>query len=269
MHFLLSGVALLLTSGANEFLIDAAMESYWTMAKLILPLVAGTALLRILLNQLSFGNYGALREILRDTVKIVIYIALAPVLIKNALLGVAFMTEQIIDKSHYSAMGKVLNQLSSDPSEKEKGFSLLTINQSMMSDGFQYLVRGSVLFISTLLNYLRDMILAVFVSAMPLFLYIGLMLGLRFFANAVLSMGITLLIWPILSSLLMNLSIMVFKAESPSAWSDLSQCISLMIYAGAQLLLPFLVLGGGIMAASSIRQGASSIGSSLLKLGGK
>ena len=269
MHFLLAGVALLLTSGVNELLVDAAIESYWTIAKLILPLVVGTALLRILLNQLSFGNYGALREILRDTLQIIIFIAVAPVIIKNALLGVSYMTEKIIDKSHYSALNKELSFLTSDASIKEKIFSLSKIKESVLADGFQFLVRSTVLFISTLLNYLRNMIIAVFISAAPLFLYLGLMLGIRFFANAVLSLGVTLLIWPILSAILMNLSMMIFKAESPNAWTDFSQGISLIIYALAQLLLPFLILGGGLMGASSIRQGVSDIGSSLLKLGGK
>jgi hypothetical protein len=269
MHFLFAGIALLLTSGANSLLLNAAIESYWSMAKLVLPLVVGTALLRVSLNQLSFGNYGGLKDILRDTIQMILLIAVAPVLIKNAVFGVSFIAEKLIEESHYSAVTKELELLTKDHSLKERVFSVLHIKEALASDLFQLFVRSSVLFIATLLNYLRDIILAVFISAMPLFMYLGLMLGLRFFINAVLSFGVTLVIWPILSALLMNFSMMVFKSQSPNDWTSFSQCASLLIYAGAQLLLPFLILGGGLMAASSIRQGVSDMGSSLMKLGGK
>ncbi len=269
MQFLLAGVALLMTSGVNQILLDSAMESYWTMAKLILPLTAGTALLRVIMNQLSFGNYGTLKEVLQDTIKFLLLVAVAPLLMRNSLTMVDFIAGKIVDQSQHLEIKKNLEIIVGDFSLKEKTFSLLNIKDSVYADVFQLLVRSSVLMISTLLKYLRDIVLALFVSAMPLFLYMGLMIGVRFFTNIVLSLGVTLLIWPILSALLMHFSIMVYKAECPDSWTSFSQCASLLIYAMAQLLLPFLTMGAGLMAASSIRKGFGDIHETLTKGGSK
>jgi hypothetical protein len=269
MQFLLAGIALLLTSGVNSLLINAALDSYWMMAKLILPLTVGTALLRIIMNQLSFGTYGTLKEVLRDTIKFILLVAMAPILIKNSLTTVDFIADKIVDKSQYLEITKNLEFLAGEHSLKEKAFSLWHIDESVYSDLFQLFVRSSVLMISTLLKYMRDIVLAIFVSAMPLFLYMGLMLGLRFFVNTVLSMGVTLLIWPILSALLMHFSMMVYKADSPNSWTTFSQCASLLIYAVAQLLLPFLTMGAGLMAASSLRKGVADAHATLMKVGSK
>ena len=254
MHFLLSGVALLLTSGANKVLLDSAIESYWSMAKFILPLTVGTALLRVIMNQLSFGNYGTLKEVLQDTIKFLLLIVLAPILIKNSVTTVDYIAGKIVDQSQHLEIKKNLENIAVDDLSIDKRFSLLNIKESI-ADWFQIFVRSSVLLISTLLKYLRDIVLALFISAMPLMIFLGLMLGIRFFTNIILSLGVTLLIWPILSALLMHFSMMVFKAESPDTWTSFSQCASLLVYAGAQLLLPFLTLASGLMAASSIRKG--------------
>lgn len=269
MQFLIAGVALLMTSGVNKILLDSAVESYWTMAKFILPLTVGTALLRVIMNQLSFGNFGTLKEVLQDTIKFILLVAVAPLLIKNSLQTVDFVAGKIVDQSQHLEIKKNLEIIVGDFSLKEKTFSLLSIRESLISDGFQLLVRSSVLFISTLLRYLRDIVLAVFVGAMPLVLYLGLMLGVRFFTNIVLSLGVCLLIWPILSALLMHFSMMVYKAENPDAWTSFSQCASLMVYALAQLLLPFLTMGAGLMAASSVRKGFGEVHERLMNRGGK
>lgn len=268
MQFLLAGVALLMTSGVNKILLDSALESYWSMVKVILPLTVGTALLRVIMNQLSFGNYGTLREILQDTIKFLLLVAVAPLLIKNSIQTVDFIAGHIIDQSQHSEIKRNLESVAGDLSMREKNFSLVNIKESI-SDWFQIFVRSSVLFISTLLKYLRDIVLALFLSAMPLTIYLGLMIGVRFFTNIVLSLGVTLLVWPILSALLMHFSIMVYKSDSPDSWTTFSQCASLLIYALAQLLLPFLTMGAGLMAASSVRKGIGDVHERLMNRGGK
>jgi hypothetical protein len=67
----------------------------------------------------------------------------------------------------------------------------------------------------------------------------------------------------------MHFSIMVYKAESPDSWTTFSQCASLLIYALAQLLLPFLTMGAGLMAASSVRKGIGDVHERLMNRGGK
>ena len=92
------------------------------------------------------------------------------------------------------------------------------------------------------------MLIVLFASA-PVFIYVGVMLGLRFYSNMILSMGISLLIWPILSALLTKFSVTVFQADSDNLTASMSQGSSLLIFAIVQFLIPIFAARSALQAA--------------------
>lgn len=276
MQFIIAGISLLLMTGINDLLIKSAIENYWIIAKMMLGLVVIVSLLKIVLSQMSFGGYADLKEILKNAVKFVLYIAIAPTIITTSMKLVDEASKTLITESKYSEsqnmMGKLQAEKTLSPNKSELSDFLLPLKiyGNLGIDIFQWSVRYIVIVIAQLLEFIRDMVFAVFVAIMPILLFFGLILGMQFFSNTILTIGATLLIWPLVSAILLRFSLMVFKSESESYWTSVSQATSLLIYSVAQLLLPFLILKGGTMAASSVRSGVGNAMGSILKLrGGK
>jgi hypothetical protein len=272
MPFIIAGISLLFVKGVNSQLMELAFETYKVIAEIMIGLALGTAMFRLFINHISFGGYHSLKEVFKSTVTFVICLGLVPTVIKVAMGFVGDISEALITKSQFS---KTVNLIEKVEAEKILNKDETTVNDFFIGpkilsaagqDLFQLAVRYLILGISSLLEYLRNLIFAVFVAAIPVFLYFGIMFDVKFFSNTVVTLGITLLIWPLLSSILLYFSLMVFKSES--YFTSLSQNITLLIYGFAQLLLPYFCVQTGMQAASSVSGGLSGIGS-LFKSGGK
>lgn len=275
MPFLIAGISLLFVRGVNNQLMNAAFDTYDVLAGIIVGLAFGTAMFRLFINHIIFGGYSSLKEIFKNTITFIVCLGIAPTVIKVGMSLVDEISTALVAKSQYSKTANLIDKAEAEKIINQKELSIADflmgpkLLNSATQDMFQWGVRCIVISIATLLEYLRNLVFAMLVAAIPVFLYIGLMFDIKFYSQSVISFGVTLLIWPLLSAILLYFSVMVFKSESESYWNTLSQNVTLLIYSLAQLLLPYFSVKAGIQAASSVGGGLKSMGSLLLKTGGK
>ncbi len=138
-------------------------------------------------------------------------------------------------------------------SNKESGLNTaIQIIRQNSAELYKTCVTWLSVTIAQFLNYLRSLMLIVLFASAPVFIYVGVMLGLRFYSNMILSMGISLLIWPILSALLTKFSVTVFQADSDNLTASMSQGSSLLIFAIAQFLIPIFAARSALQAAHQV-----------------
>ncbi len=259
MPFIFYGISLFIMSRISDVMMKAALDNYWFVAKIVCSLTVVTALARIFLNQITLGSVGNLKNILKDCLKFIVFIAFTPLVFTESIEFVDTMAEQITTKTqatNFKSFPDIKESIKSGQGTKDSGddtiMQFVTTNSAEL---YKMIVNWISVTIAQFLNYLRNLIIIVLFASAPIFIYLGIMVGLRFYSNIVLSLAASLLIWPILSALLTKFSVTVFEADSANMTASLSQGSSLLIFALAQLFIPIFALKSGMQATSQI-QGA-------------
>ncbi len=256
MPFIFYGVSLFIVSRISDSLMAAAIENYWFIAKIVLTLTVPTALARIFVNQITIGSYGDLKSILKDSLKFLVIIAFLPTIFTTAVHFVDDLSEKITDSAQvtsFNSFDEMKESIKLGESNKESGLNTaIQIIRQNSAELYKTCVTWLSVTIAQFLNYLRSLMLIVLFASAPVFIYVGVMLGLRFYSNMILSMGISLLIWPILSALLTKFSVTVFQADSDNLTASMSQGSSLLIFAIAQFLIPIFAARSALQAAHQV-----------------
>lgn len=263
MAFIFYGISLFLVSRISHVLMESAIENYWFVAKIVVSLSIFTALARIFLNQVTFGSYGNLKDILKDSLKFLIFIALVPNIFTSAVTFTDDLSEKITNSAQvtkYKSFDELKDSIKNGESNEESGLNTaIQLLRQNSAEFYKMCVTWISVTISQFLNYFRNLLLVMLFASAPIFIYLGIMLGLRFYSKIILSMGISLLIWPVMSSLLTKFSVTVFQADSSNLVASMSQGSSLFIFAIAQLLVPIYAAKSALHATSQIQSALSSI----------
>lgn len=272
MPFIFYGVSLFIVSRITDVLMDAAIENYLFVAKIVVSLTIVTALVRVLLNQITLGSYGDLKGIVKDCLKFLVFIAFAPMVFTKAVTFVDDLSEKITNSAQitqYKSFDEIKLSIKDGKSNEPSGLlAAIQLLRENSAELYKMCVTWFSVTIAQFLNYLRNLMLIVLFASAPIFIYLGVMLGLRFYSNIVLSMGVSLLIWPIMSALLTKFSVTVFQADSENLTAALSQGSSLLIFALIQLLIPLFVAKSALMAASQVIGAGKNTSSGIAELGG-
>lgn len=271
MPFIFYGISLFLVSRISDVLMSEALENYWFIAKIVTSLTVITALSRILLNQITLGSYGNLKNILKDSLKFLVFIAITPMIFNYSLNFVDQLSEKInqsVQISNFKSFDDIKSSIKSGESNEESGINsaiqFLSINSAEL---YKTCVVWFAVTLAQFLNYLRNLVLIILFASAPIFIYLGIMLGMKFYSNMVISLGSSLLIWPVLSSLLTKFSVNVFQADSENLKASLSQGSALLIFAIAQLLIPIFSLKSALAAAAQIKAPLMDTSKSILQMG--
>ncbi|MFN3453757.1 MAG: type IV secretion system protein [Pseudobdellovibrio sp.] len=271
MPFIFYGVSLFIVSRITDVLIDAAIDNYWFVAKIVISLTVTTALARVFINQITLGSYGNLKGILKDCLKFLVFIAFAPLVFTNSVNFVDDLSENITSSAQvtqYKSFDEIKSSIKDGNSNESSGLNTtIQFLRKNSAELYKMCVTWLSVTIAQFLNYLRNLMLIVLFASAPIFIYLGVMLGLRFYSNMVLSMGLSLLIWPILSALLTKFSVSVFQADSANLTASLSQGSSLLIFALAQLLIPLFAAKSALMAANSVIGASKKTGGAIVSMG--
>lgn len=269
MMFVFAGISLLLVSGINQTLMQEAFATYYYIGNFMLALTAAVGLVLVFFNQAFFGGYSNLKEIIKRTIKFLIIYALFPTAVQISTRVVEGISQRFVDKANTYESVKSMSKADTEKVLTENLPELSIISgiakptSVIIADWFQVCVRYLTVTIAIMLDFIRNALLATFISLAPIFLMLGILMGIQFFSNAILTIGVMLIIWPLMSAILMYFAMMVFKAESPNFWTSISQGASLIIYAFAQMLIPIACFAGGTRAASTLARGLSDGSSSL------
>lgn len=272
MPFIFYGISLFIVSRISDVLMAAAIGNYWFVAKIVVSLTIVTAFARIFLNQMTLGSYGDLKSILKDCLKFLVFIAFAPMVFTNAVNFVDDLSEKITNSAQvtqYKSFDEINTSIKAGQSNEPSGLNTaIQLIKQNSAEFYKTCVTWLSVTIAQFLNYLRNLMLIVMFASAPIFIYLGVMLGFRFYSNMILSMGISLLIWPILSALLTKFSVTVFQADSENLAASMSQGSSLLIFALAQFLIPIFAVKSALQAAGQVIGASHKAGNDIAGLGG-
>lgn len=271
MPFIFYGIGLFIMSGISDQLMKAATDNYWLIAKIVSSIAVITAFGRIFFNQITLGSYGDLKGIFKDCLKFLVFIAFTPLVFTQSIEFVDNIAEQInvsAQATNYKSFDEISASIKSGEGNQESGVAqaiqFLSTNSAEL---YKACVTWLTVTIAQALHYLRNLAILILFASAPVFIYLGVLLNLRYYSNIVLSLGASLLIWPILSALLTKFSVNVFEADSANLNASMSQGSALLIFALFQLYIPVFVLKSAFQATGLISGSASSAGKSLKGLG--
>ncbi len=272
MPFIFYGISLFIVSRISDILMKAALDNYWFVAKIVVSLTVVTALARIILNQITMGSYGHLKGILKDSLKFLVFIAFAPMVFINTVNFVDDLSEKItasVQVTKYKSFDEINTSIKLGQSNEDSGLNTaIQLVKQNSAELYKTCVTWLSVTIAQFLNYLRNLMLIVLFASAPIFIYLGVILGFRFYSNMILSMGISLLIWPILSALLTKFSVTIFQADSANLTASMSQGSSLLIFALAQFLVPIFAVKSALQAAGHAIGTSKSVGGEIATIGG-